>query len=52
MGWEMMEDLATAMGDDLILEELARYLPEDVLEDAMRHIARKHNYELLVDADE
>lgn len=37
------------MRADLILEELARYLSEDALKDAMQHIAKMYDYELLVD---
>ena len=43
-GRSMMEDMWICCGGDLIVEELMDYLPDDVLADAARYVAKVHGY--------
>lgn len=43
-GRSMMEDMWVCCGGDLVVEELINYLPDDVLADAARHVAKVHGY--------
>lgn len=43
-GYDMMCDLADYLGEWCVLDELLRYLPNDVAMDAMYHIAKMYDY--------
>ena len=43
-GFDMMCDLADYLGELCVLEELSRYLSNDVVVDAMQYIAKKYDY--------
>lgn len=43
-GFDMMCDLANYLDELCVLEELSRYLSNDVVVDAMQHIAKMYDY--------
>ena len=43
-GYDMMCDLADCLGEWCVLDELLRYLTNDVAMDAMNHIAKMYDY--------
>lgn len=44
-GYDMMCNLVDYFGDGYVLDELTRYLPNDVVVDAMRHIAKMQDFD-------